>query len=129
MGSRGLKSKVRCKIMVKTCFRNFSSRFPVFFPGFLKKFPEFSKTSGMFLDIKKCPEKKVLEEVLTGKFSYFHLELTPNQVVGQKVDLGQKRCFGVFEFFAAQPIVTPADFGAKSTGSTFCIHTASILFR
>ena len=96
MGFRGPKSKVRHKIMEKICFRNFFSRFPVFFPGFLKKFPEFLKTSGMFLDIKKCPEKKVLEGVLTGKIPNFHLESTPNQVVWQKVELGQKRCFGVF---------------------------------
>ena len=102
---------------------------PGFFPWFFEKIPGFFQNFRNFFGPQKVPIEKSFRGVFNWKNSKFLPQIDSKPSCWAKVDLGQKTGFGVFDFFDAQPVVPGADFGAKSTGSTICIHTASILFR
>ena len=129
MKIRGPKWKIMPKKVAQTHFGNFPSWFLEFIPGFFREFLKIPKTSDTFLDHKKCPEKKVLGGVSTGKIPNFHHGSTPEQVVRWKSDFGQKPGFAVFGIFEAQPIEHASRFWRQIDGldvlhpqSEFCLR-------
>ena len=111
----------------KPIFGTFLPHSRNFLPLFFGNFWNFRKLPIFFRTTKSAHRKKFEWGFQLEKFQIFTTDRLLSKLLGENVILAKIGVLQFLIFLTASPSSTPPDFGAKSTGSTFCIHTASFV--